>query len=74
MGHVTPQVPSPGAVSSGYYGRDCGSALAEARPDIVTMPHFAVARHTKIWNYDQTDWNGAITEWVQANSFSSAAD
>ena len=58
----------------GFVPVDASRALAEARPDIVTMPHFAVARHTKIWNYDQTDWNGAITEWVQANSFSSAAD
>ncbi|WP_417511997.1 alpha/beta hydrolase family protein [Microbacterium sp.] len=53
----------------GFVPVDASRALAEARPDIVTMPHFTVARHTKIWNYDQTDWNAAITAWVRENRF-----
>ena len=29
------------------------------------MPRFTVARHTKLWNYDQTGWTAAITGWLQ---------
>lgn len=39
--------------------------LAERRPDIVTFVPFRVARHTKLWNYDQDAWNGAISGWLQ---------
>lgn len=38
--------------------------LAEERPDLVTLESFSVARHTKIWNYDQTRWTQAITSWL----------
>jgi len=54
----------------GFVPVDASRALAEARPDLVTMPHFAVARHTKLWNYDQLGWTTAITEWMAANGFS----
>ncbi|MGO2747943.1 alpha/beta hydrolase family protein [Microbacterium sp.] len=54
----------------GFVPVDASRALAEARPDLVTMPHFTVARHTKIWNYDQVGWTAAITEWMSANGFS----
>ncbi|WP_460795530.1 alpha/beta hydrolase family protein [Microbacterium sp. GXF0217] len=57
----------------GFVPADASHALAQARPDIVTMPHFAGARHTKLWNYDQTGWTGAITEWVATQSFSASA-
>lgn len=53
----------------GFVPADASHALADARPDLVTMPHFAVARHTKIWNYDQTGWTAAITDWMSANGF-----
>ncbi|KJQ54707.1 alpha/beta hydrolase family protein [Microbacterium sp. SA39] len=48
-------------------------ALAQARPDLVTMPEFGIARHTKIWNYDQNGWSAAITEWLQDQGFSASA-
>lgn len=51
---------------------DASRALAAARPDIVTMPRFTGAGHTKIWNYDQPAWTAAITEWVTANGFSAS--
>ncbi len=51
----------------GFVPADASHALADARPDIVTMPVFAGARHTKLWNYDQTGWTTAITEWVSAH-------
>ena len=50
----------------GFVPADASHALADARPDLVTMPVFGVARHTKLWNYDQETWTSAITEWMQA--------
>lgn len=57
----------------GFVPSDASHALQQARPDIVTMPRFTVARHTKLWNYDQTAWTASITDWVSANGFSSSA-
>jgi pimeloyl-ACP methyl ester carboxylesterase len=54
----------------GFVPADASHALAAARPDLVTMPAFSIARHTKIWNYDQIGWTAAITEWMSANDFS----
>jgi alpha-beta hydrolase superfamily lysophospholipase len=54
----------------GFVPADASHALAEARPDLVTMPRFTGARHTKIWNYDQLGWTTAITDWMAANGFS----
>lgn len=48
----------------GFVPADASHALAEARPDLVTMPEFHGARHTKIWNYDEQGWSGAITDWL----------
>lgn len=56
----------------GFVPADASHALAEARPDLVTMPTFTVARHTMIWNYDQSGWTSAITDWVAANGFSAS--
>ncbi|MDT0118162.1 alpha/beta fold hydrolase [Microbacterium sp. PRF11] len=50
----------------GFVPSDASHALAGARPDLVTMETFEVARHTKLWNYDETRWAGAIREWVRA--------
>ncbi|MHC9044125.1 alpha/beta hydrolase [Microbacterium saperdae] len=57
----------------GFVPADASHALHDARPDLVTMPRFTVARHTKLWNYDQTGWNAAITEWLQTQGFSASA-
>ena len=57
----------------GFVPADASHALAAARPDIVTMPHFTGARHTKLWNYDQTGWTRAITDWVAAQELSASA-
>ncbi|MGB4135238.1 MAG: alpha/beta fold hydrolase [Microbacterium sp.] len=57
----------------GFVPSDASHALAEARPDLVTMPPFSGARHTKLWNYDQTGWTAAITDWLVANGFSASA-
>ena len=57
----------------GFVPSDASHALEEARPDLVTMPRFTVARHTKIWNYDQTAWSEAITSWLEAQGLSASA-
>lgn len=57
----------------GFVPADSSHALQEARPDLVTMPRFTVARHTKLWNYDQTGWTTAITDWLDAQGFSASA-
>ena len=57
----------------GFVPADASHALQEARPDIVTMPRFSVARHTKLWNYDQAGWSDAITDWLRAQGFSASA-
>jgi len=39
-------------------------ALAAARPDIVRLERFVMARHTRLWNYDSARWNRAIRTWI----------
>jgi alpha-beta hydrolase superfamily lysophospholipase len=56
----------------GFVPSDASHALQKARPDLVTMPHFAVARHTKIWNYDQVAWTAAITDWLREQDLSAS--
>jgi len=34
---------------------------------------FEVARHTKLWNYDQERWSDSIRSWVQALDLSPVA-
>ncbi|MCC4248828.1 MULTISPECIES: alpha/beta hydrolase family protein [Microbacterium] len=50
----------------GFVPSDASHALAEARPDLVTMETFDVARHTKLWNYDEARWRRTIQDWVRA--------
>ncbi|WP_150956612.1 alpha/beta hydrolase family protein [Microbacterium testaceum] len=49
----------------GFVPSDASHALADARPDLVTMETFSIARHTKLWNYDETRWSTAIQDWVR---------
>jgi len=57
----------------GFVPADASHALAGARPDLVTMPSFDTARHTKIWNYDEAGWTAAITDWMTAQGLSASA-
>jgi alpha-beta hydrolase superfamily lysophospholipase len=56
----------------GYVPSDASYALRKARPDLVTMPAFAGARHTKLWNYDEKAWSALITEWLSSQGFSAS--
>lgn len=44
---------------------DGALALAAARPDLVRLERFAVAGHTRLWNYDPDRWERAITAWLR---------
>jgi len=50
----------------GYVPPTASRRLAERRPDIVTFVPFSVARHTKLWNYDEKRWTKAIADWLRA--------
>ena len=52
------------SVDDGFVPATASTALAAARPDIVTYEEFRTARHTKLWNYDRDRWNGAIASWL----------
>jgi alpha-beta hydrolase superfamily lysophospholipase len=52
------------SVDDGFVPATASSALASARPDIVTFEEFTIARHTKLWNYDRTRWEDAIRNWL----------
>jgi alpha-beta hydrolase superfamily lysophospholipase len=56
----------------GFVPSDASHALAAARPDLVTMETFTVARHTKLWNYDEMRWTRAIQDWVRSHGFTAA--
>ncbi|WP_060928075.1 alpha/beta hydrolase [Microbacterium hydrocarbonoxydans] len=57
----------------GFVPADASHALQAARPDLVTMPAFSVARHTKLWNYDEAGWSAAITDWLAEQGLSASA-
>jgi hypothetical protein len=42
-----------------------------ARPDLVEMQVFEVARHTKLWNYDQERWSDSIRRWLERQGLAS---
>ena len=50
----------------GFVPSIASRALAVARPDIVSYEAFEIARHTKLWNYDRTKWESAISRWISA--------
>lgn len=54
------------SADDGYVPADASRALALLRPDIVTFEEFTVARHAKLWNYDEARWNRVIREWLLA--------
>ena len=48
----------------GFIPSTASRALARARPDIVTFEPFDTALHTRLWNFDQPRWDGAIRQWL----------
>ena len=58
----------------GFVPSDASRRLAESRPDIVTFVPFTVARHTKLWNYDEARWNTAIRDWLASIALAPETD
>lgn len=50
----------------GFVPSNGSRALAEARPDLVRLEVYTVARHTKLWNYDRERWERSIAAFVDA--------
>jgi pimeloyl-ACP methyl ester carboxylesterase len=48
----------------GFVPSTASHALAEARPDIVQLEVFEVARHTKLWNYDPERFDRVVSGWL----------
>ena len=55
----------------GFVPSDSSHDLVVARPDLVEMQVFEVARHTKLWNYDQERWSESIRRWLERQGLSS---
>ena len=51
----------------GFVPSDASHDLVVARPDLVDLRVFEVARHTKLWNYDQARWGDSIGTWLAAH-------
>ena len=56
----------------GFVPSNASHDLVAARPDLVELQVFEVARHTKLWNYDQVRWSDGIRSWVIARGLSPA--
>ncbi|KQZ84237.1 alpha/beta hydrolase [Microbacterium sp. Root166] len=56
----------------GFVPSDASHELAAARPDLVDLEVFDVARHTKLWNYDQERWSARIRSWLETQGLSAA--
>ncbi|CAN5390767.1 alpha/beta fold hydrolase [soil metagenome] len=48
----------------GFVPSSASRRLAEARPDLVTLVPFSIARHVRLWNYDPVKWTSSIREWL----------
>ncbi len=48
----------------GFIPSTASQELARIRPEIVSLELFDTARHARLWNYDATRWNTAITGWL----------
>ena len=58
----------------GFVPSDASHDLVVARPDLVEMQVFEVARHTKLWNYDQERWTQSIGSWLEGHGLTPERD
>ncbi|MEZ3161007.1 alpha/beta fold hydrolase [Microbacterium sp. BWT-B31] len=58
----------------GFVPSDASHDLVVARPDLVELKVFEVARHTKLWNYDQERWSASIREWLERQGIISSRE
>ncbi|WP_169582504.1 MULTISPECIES: alpha/beta fold hydrolase [Microbacterium] len=57
----------------GFVPSDASHDLVVARPDLVQLEVFEVARHTKLWNYDQDRWTARIRAWLEQQGVTGAS-
>ena len=50
----------------GFVPSTASRRLAEARPDLVTLVPFSIAKHVRLWNYDPERYTRAIRTWIEA--------
>lgn len=55
----------------GFVPVSASRGLADARPDLVTLPPYSEARHTKLWNYDEKRWSELLTSWISERGLGS---
>jgi alpha-beta hydrolase superfamily lysophospholipase len=51
----------------GFVPSDAARELAVRRSDLATFVPFRTARHTKLWNFDESRWTTAIRDWLDGN-------
>ncbi|MEF2977885.1 alpha/beta hydrolase family protein [Subtercola sp. YIM 133946] len=52
----------------GFVPSTASRRLAEARPDLVTLVPFSVAKHVRLWNYDPEKYTTSIRSWLVKNA------
>ncbi|MDF2444215.1 MAG: uncharacterized protein JWR01_2418 [Subtercola sp.] len=52
----------------GFVPSTASRKLAEARPDLVTLVPFSIAKHVRLWNYDPARYTAAIRDWITART------
>ena len=52
------------SVDDEYVPYKPSALLAERNPEMVTFETFSQARHTKEWNVDPDDWDGAVARFL----------
>ncbi|NQX10173.1 alpha/beta fold hydrolase [Microbacteriaceae bacterium VKM Ac-2855] len=52
------------SVDDGYVPSGPSVALAETRPDLITLVKYETARHTKLWNVAPARWESAVSDWL----------
>lgn len=52
------------SADDGFVPATASLALAEARPDIVSLRYWKEARHTRLWNFDPDRFTAEIRAWL----------
>lgn len=57
------------SADDGFVPPDASRLIASARPDLVEYHEWTGARHTKLWNYDQSTYEAQIAGWLTRHGF-----
>src|SRR5690606_12298867 len=53
------------SVDDGYVPATAMAEIAKDHPEQISYHEFKVARHCKLWNYDQKKWESVISQWLE---------